>query len=103
MSTTEVVNLTINATEVQSISDVATIMAKKIQQFADKHGVGYQHDQQQTEQDLVYFLVKRGIVNLEELEVHILEDGRVGVNSYTGRRRSTLRFNLRYSGRGYHP
>lgn len=103
MSATEVVNLTINTTEVQSISDVVSTMANKIQKFADKYGVGYQHDKQRTEEDLIYFLVKRNIVNLETLEVHILDDGEIGVGSFRGKRRATLRFNIRYVGRGYRP
>jgi hypothetical protein len=100
---TEVVNLTISTTEVQSISDVASIMAEKIQEFAEKYGVGSQHDKQQSEEDFVYFLAKRGILNLETIEVHILEDGQIGVGSFTGRRVATLRFNIRYVGRGYRP
>jgi hypothetical protein len=41
MSETETVNLTINTTEVQSINDVATIIANKIQDFADRYDVYY--------------------------------------------------------------
>lgn len=81
MSETEVVNLTIDATEVLSISDVASIMANRIQKFTDKHGVGYQHDKQQSEEDFIVFLTKRGVLNLETLEVHILEDGQIGVGA----------------------
>lgn len=103
MSATEVVNLTIDATEVLSISDIASIMANRIQKFANKHGTGYQHDKQQSEEDFIVFLTKRGILNLETLEVHILEDGQIGVGSFSGRRVATLRFNIRYTGRGYRP
>jgi len=103
MSATEVVNLTINTTEVQSISDVASIMANKIQEFAEKYDVDPQHNKQQSEEDFIYFLVKRGILNLETIEVHILENGEVGVGSFSGRRLATLRFYIRYVGRGYRP
>lgn len=103
MSETEVVNLTISTTEVQSVADVASIMAEKIQEFADRYGVGHQHDKQQSEEDFIVFLTKRGVLDLEELEVHILEDGQIGVGSFSGRRLATLRFNIRYAGRGYQP
>jgi hypothetical protein len=103
MSTTEVVNVTINSTEVQSISDIASIMADKIQEFADRYAVGDQHDRKQTEEDLICFLVKRNIVNLETLEIHVLDDGQIGVGNFSGRRLATLRFNILYAGRGYRP
>jgi len=102
LSETEVVSLTINATEVRSIADVASIIANTIHSFADKYGVGSQHDRERTEQDLIYFLVKRNVVSLERLEVHILEDGEIGMGSFSGRRLATLLFNIRYGGgRGY--
>ncbi len=101
MSTTQVFNFTINTTEVQSVSDVASAIANRIQYLADKHGIGQQHDKKQTEEDMICFLVKRNVLDLETLEVHILEDGEIGVGSFTGRRLATLRFNIRYAGRGH--
>lgn len=101
MSETEVVNLTINATEVRSINEVSTIITNEIQEFADRHGVGEQHNKEQTDRDVSHLLVKRDIVDLRTLEVHILEDGKIGVGSFSGRRLATLRFNIRYVGRGY--
>jgi len=103
MSATEVVNLTINATEVQSINEVSSIIADKIQEFTDRYNVGDQHDKEQTHEDMSYLFVKRGIVNLTTLEVHILEDGQIGIGSFSGRRLATLRFNIRYTARGYRP
>lgn len=96
-------NLTINMAEVQSISDVATIIADEIQKFADKHGVGDQHDRKSTEADMIYFMAKRKKLGLEQLKVHILEGGEVAIGSYSGRRETTLVFNINYAGRGYSP
>ena len=101
MSNTEVVNLTISTTEVESISEVASVMANMIQEFADRYGVGYQYDKQQTEEDLIYFLVKRNIVDLESLEIYILDNGEISVDSINGRRLATLRFDIRYRGSGF--
>jgi hypothetical protein len=103
MSETEVVNVTINSTEVQSVSDVSSIMANEIHKFAKKHGVDSQYDKKLSKGDFIKLLVERKIVGLETLEVHILEDGEIGVGSFTGRRVATLRFNIRYAGRGYLP
>ncbi|MEM3368483.1 MAG: hypothetical protein QXM29_01665 [Nitrososphaerales archaeon] len=102
MSSTEVVNLTINATEVRSINDIATIMTNKIGEFADRYGVKDQLDSKRIEEDLIYFFVKRNTVGLERLEVHVLDDGEVAMGSISGRRKASLIFNIRYSGgRGY--
>lgn len=98
LSSTETINLTISATEVRSVSDVASIIANTIQRFADKYGVGSQYDRARTESDLIYFLVKSKIVQLEELEVSILDDGRVGVGgALTGRRKADLIFRINYT------
>ncbi len=102
MSTTEVVNLTIDATEVRSINEVATIIANTLQQFADKHGVSDQYDRERMEEDVAWFLVKRGALNLTRLEAHILADGTVAVGHVSGRRSADLFINIRYvGGRGY--
>ena len=101
MAETETVNLTISTTEVQSISDVASIVANKVQGFANKYGVGQQYDKEMTEQDLVFFMAKRNTLGLERLEVHILDDGEIGIGSFRGRRKATLIFNINYVGRGY--
>lgn len=99
MSTTETINLTVSATEVRSISDVASIIANTIQKFADKYGVGDQYDKSRTERDITYFLSKRVVVGLEELEVSILDDGSTSVGgTMTGRRKADLIFRIRYSG-----
>ncbi len=98
MSSTETVNLTINATEVRSISDVAATIANTIQTFANKYGVSDEYDKERTEQDLILFLVKRETLHLERLEVHILEDGEIGVGNYSGKRKADLFFNISYSG-----
>ena len=100
MSATETVNLTISATEVQSINDVATIIANRIQGFANKYGVGNQYDKELTEEDLIYFLAKRNTIGLERLEVHILDNGEIGVGTFRGERKATLIFNVNYVGRG---
>lgn len=97
MSQTETVNLTINMAEVQSISDVATMIADEIQNFADKYGVGDQHDKEATEADMIYFMAKRKKLGLERLEVHILDDGDVAIGSFSGRRKATLIFNIKYA------
>lgn len=101
MAETETVNLTISTAEVQSISDVATIVANEIQNFANKYGVGHQYDKEMTEQDLIFFLAKRNALDLEQLEVHILDNGEIGVGTFRGRRKATLIFNINYVGRGY--
>lgn len=103
MSATETINLTINMAEVQSISDVATIVANEIQKFANKHGVGDQHNRKATEADMIYFMAKRKKLGLERLEVHVLEDGEIAVGSFRGKRKATLVFNITYAGRGYKP
>lgn len=100
MSATETVNLTISAAEVQSISDVALIIANKIQNFANKYGVGHQYDKELTEGDLIYFFAKRNAIGLERLEVHILDNGEIGIGTFRGRRKATLIFNINYVGRG---
>jgi hypothetical protein len=96
MSKTETVNLTISAAEVRSISEVASIIAETIQSFAEKYGVADQYDKEKTEQDLIYFLVKRNAVGLEQLEVHVLEDGEVGVGEFSGKKKATLIFRINY-------
>jgi len=102
MSTTEVVNLTIDATEVRSVNEVATIIANTLQDFASRHGVSDQYDRERTEEDMVWFLVKRGDLNLTRLEAHILEDGTVAVGKVSGNRTADLFINIRYvGGRGY--
>lgn len=101
MSETETVNLTISTAEVRSISDVASIIANKIQKFANRYGVVNQYDKEMTEADLIYFLAKRNVLGLERLEVHILDDGEIGVGRFRGRRKATLVFNINYVGRGY--
>lgn len=102
MSATEVVDLTINATEVRSINDVSALIVSKIGQFANHYGVGDQFDAKTTEEDMSLFLVKRRQLGLEQLTVHILEDGEVAVGSFAGRRKATIVFNINYvGGRGY--
>ncbi len=99
---TETVNLTINATEVRSISEVASIIANAIQDFADRWGVGGQYDRERMEQDMIMFLVKRNSLNLTRLECHVMEDGTVSTGYVSGRRKADLFINLRYvGGRGY--
>lgn len=98
MSATETVNLTISATEIQSVSDVASIIANKIQSFANKYGVGNQYNEELTEEDMIFFLTKRKTLGLEQLEVHILDNGKVAAGSYSGRRKATLIFRINYSG-----
>lgn len=98
MSATETVNLTVSATEVRSISDVASLIANKIQKFADKYGVGDQYDKGRTERDVTYFLAKSKTVRLEELEISILDDGSTTVGgTMTGRRRADLIFRIQYA------
>lgn len=98
MSATETVNLTVSATEVRSISDVASIIASKIQKFADKYGVGEQYDKGRTERDVTYFLAKSKTVRLEELEISILDDGSTTVGgTMTGRRKADLIFRIQYA------
>jgi len=96
MSKTETVNLTISATEVRSISDVASMIAETIQSFAEKYGVADQYDKERTEQDLIYFLVKRNALDLEQLEVHVLDDGEIGIGKFSGKRKATLIFKINY-------
>jgi len=98
MSATETVNLTVSATEVRSISDVASIIANTIQKFAEKYGVEDQYDQVKLEKDLSYFLVKRNAVGLEEIEISILDDGSATMGgTVTGRRLADLIFRIRYA------
>ena len=98
MSATETINLTVSATEVRSISDVASIIASKIQKFADKYGVGDQYDQGKPERDVPYFLAKSKAVRLEELEISILDDGSTTVGgTMMGRRKADLVFRIRYA------
>jgi hypothetical protein len=98
MSATETVNLTVSATEVKSISDVASIIANTIQKFAEKYGVGDQYDKAKTERDVTYFLAKSKTVRLEELEISILDDGSTTVGgTMTGRRMADLVFRIRYA------
>ena len=101
MSSTEVTSLTVNATEVRCVSDIASIAANRIQQFAEKYGTGEQYNRQRIEQDLIFFMVKRNDLNLTQLEVHILEDGEVAVGSFNGRRKASLILNFNYLGKGY--
>ncbi len=102
MSATETVDLTINATEVHSVNDVAAIIVSKTGQFANHYGCGGQFDAKTTEDDLLFFFVKRKQLGLERLEVHILEDGEIAVGEFSGRRKATLVFNIHYvGGRGY--
>jgi hypothetical protein len=98
MSATETVNLTVSATEVRSISDVASIIANTIQKFADKYGVGDQYDKNRIERDITYFMSKSGTAGLEELEISILDDGSTIVGgTMTGRRMADLIFRIRYA------
>ncbi|MGH9921372.1 MAG: hypothetical protein ACRD38_01325 [Nitrososphaerales archaeon] len=102
MTATETIDLTINATEVRSVNDVASIIANTLQQFADKHGVKDQYDQERMEQDMIFFLVKRNDVNLTRLRAYILEDGSVAVGNVSGRRKAELLINIQYlGGKGY--
>jgi hypothetical protein len=103
LAQTETVNLTVNMTEVQSISEVAAVIANRTHKFANKHGVGDQHDAKTTEADMIHFMAKRGKLGLERLEVHILEDGEIALGSFKGKRKATLIFNINYVGRSYSP
>ena len=102
MSTTEVVNLTINATEVYSLNDTVTKMVSKTAEFSNRYGLGDQFDARTVEEDLLFFLVKRKQLGLKRLAIHVLEDGEIAVGSFSGRRKATLIFNLNYiGGKGY--
>lgn len=98
MSSTETVNLAVSTTEIGSVSDVASAISNKIEEFANKYGVGGQYNKERTKQDLILFLAERNKVGLEELEVSILDDGSVGVGDViTGRRKADLIFKIQYA------
>jgi hypothetical protein len=98
MSTTEIVNLTVSKTEVQSVSTIASLVTEKIVNFAEKYGVRGQFDEKKLEEDLIFFLVKSKTVRIEELEITILDDGSTAVGgTIVGRRLADLRFRITYS------
>lgn len=95
---TEIVNLTVNKTETESVLKTASVVTKRVVYFAEKYGVRDQFDEKKLEEDLIVFLVKSKTVRIEELEISIMDDGSTSVDgTITGRRLADLRFRIRYS------
>ncbi len=103
MTATEVHNLTISVSETTSVDEATTDVVNKTEKFAAHYGCRDQFDPNLMYEDVAFFFIKRKQLGLEQLCVHILEDGEVSVNSFAGRRKATLVFNIKYvsGGKGY--
>ena len=102
LSSTETIDLTISTTETQSISKIASKCARRIGKFAEKYGVSNDFDEKKTEEDLIYFLVKRHAVKLEELEISILSDGSIDTGDViSGKRIADLILRFHYKDERY--
>jgi hypothetical protein len=98
MSQTEVVELTVSEAEVESVAGAASFINKHTKRFSSKHGVANQYNERTTEDDLIVYIAKRDIVQLQELEVSVLEDGAKDKgNTIQGKRKADLIFRINYA------